>query len=464
MPLVPLWLLALVFTTALPQPAPAREIGPPVQVAEVVYDGSDDGDGGPLQRSLAVRRTFGHGLKFKPQELYRSFQVEAPYRAFLPPEADLSAWFPPPRDQGDQASCVAWSVGYAMRGYYANRALGRTGAQSSVALSPSFVFNQIIDESDGCDSGSMIADALTLLQNKGIVPLSRFPYRDSECRRQPAPQVVQEAAQFRISGWRTVALSRLTDIKGQLAKGDPVVIGMQVNDAFTEVTGDTVFNDRHTDGDGHAMVVVGYSDQRNAFKVMNSWGKAWGAGGFGWISYDSFRVRVSEAYVASVPNQPALTPAPSPESPAPPPAPTPHTPVTPAPPSPSPWHFTLLPTAPVVAPTPRPQPAVPTVAPAVAPSVAPAVAPAVEPPPGLSASGRAGFQAFRAAADHKAFALAEDGAWGWRSGRSTALKAAEDAQAACDRHTESTCTVVMIDDRWTGGHGPGDGGGGGDGK
>ena len=146
MPRAPLWLLALALFAAPLPPALALDPNSVTQVAEVVYDGSDDGDGGgPLQRSLPMRRTFGRGLKFKPQEVYRSFQVEQPYRAFLPPEADLSASFPPPKDQGDQASCVGWSVGYAMRGYYANRALGRTGEQGSVALSPSFVFNQIID-------------------------------------------------------------------------------------------------------------------------------------------------------------------------------------------------------------------------------------------------------------------------------------------------------------------------------
>jgi len=33
------------------------------------------------------------------------------------------------------------------------------------------------------------------------------------------------------------------------------------------------------------MILVGYSDDRGAFKVMNSWGTQWGNGGFGWISY-----------------------------------------------------------------------------------------------------------------------------------------------------------------------------------
>lgn len=36
------------------------------------------------------------------------------------------------------------------------------------------------------------------------------------------------------------------------------------------------------------MVVVGYSDSYNAFKVVNSWGESWGDNGFVWIDYKAF--------------------------------------------------------------------------------------------------------------------------------------------------------------------------------
>jgi C1A family cysteine protease len=38
----------------------------------------------------------------------------------------------------------------------------------------------------------------------------------------------------------------------------------------------------------HAMVIVGYEDKYNAFKVLNSWGPNWGYGGFCYMSYDLF--------------------------------------------------------------------------------------------------------------------------------------------------------------------------------
>ena len=55
------------------------------------------------------------------------------------------------------------------------------------------------------------------------------------------------------------------------------------------------------------MLVVGFSDEYNAFKLVNSWGEDWGDNGFVWIDYQafenvsapsaSFRV-INQAYVA----------------------------------------------------------------------------------------------------------------------------------------------------------------------
>ena len=36
------------------------------------------------------------------------------------------------------------------------------------------------------------------------------------------------------------------------------------------------------------MLVVGYSNENNAFKVVNSWGAGWGDEGFVWIDYKAF--------------------------------------------------------------------------------------------------------------------------------------------------------------------------------
>jgi hypothetical protein len=51
-------------------------------------------------------------------------------------------------------------------------------------------------------------------------------------------------------------------------------------------------------------VLVGYDDAKRAFRLINSWGRSWGADGYGWIDYDHFRRVTREAYImASFPRE-----------------------------------------------------------------------------------------------------------------------------------------------------------------
>ena len=405
-------LLALALGCVSAGGANAEETAPAVAVS------AGAGDAGQAA-GPAHPHHVAHGLRFKQAEVYRGFQRVGPSRGFMvPAAADLSAFFPPPRNQGDQNSCVGWSVGYALRGYYANRAAGHSGNQAAVLLSPSFVYNLIADPGE-CDTGSNISDALDLLRDVGTVPITRFPYRDSDCNRRPGPDVKREAGAWRIRGWHTVDLTGPAAVKEQIAKGDPVVIGMYVTDAFTELAGDTVFRDTGKDGDGHAMVVVGYDDRKRAFRLMNSWGPEWGRGGFGWVSYDSFAARVDEAYVATVADLPPL----------------PANGIAP------PAGDVTAPSGDIPAPAPSVQPKVQPDEPVPGPGADDGV------PPELSANGRQAFQNYRNARTHKAFALAPDGAYGWRSGRTSTDIAADQALAFCRQHTSGSCRVVSLDDQ-----------------
>jgi hypothetical protein len=40
---------------------------------------------------------------------------------------------------------------------------------------------------------------------------------------------------------------------------------------------------------GHCWTVLGYSESRNAFRAINSWGTSWGQAGRFWIQWDSFK-------------------------------------------------------------------------------------------------------------------------------------------------------------------------------
>jgi hypothetical protein len=272
------------------------------------------------------------GMAPEDPAVYRSFPRVSGYRAFLPEQMDLSDHFPQPRDQGEQSSCVGWAVGYALRSYYESLRRGWNLEDEHHLFSPAFLYNRLQNRAGAggsCGAATRISDALNLLRQGGIVSLADFPYDAQRCERLPDTQLDTLAEPFRIDDWRRIdldATSALDDVKGQLVRHDPVVFGMEVPDSFRSLAAGQVFDDtRPGPRFGHAMVVVGYSEPRRAFKVINSWGPDWGEGGYGWVSYRAFQELAQAAFVVQPgtvlpPLAAPAAPRPTPAAIAPPPA------------------------------------------------------------------------------------------------------------------------------------------------
>ena len=248
-------------------------------------------------------RSFGYIPVSK--EEFNSYPKTSRYRSFLPESVDLSAKFPAPRDQGRLNSCTGWAVGYA-RSFYAVTSEMRKRNQPGDMPSPSYIYHSIRTPDD-CQSGSKIPVALLLLAS-GSLSLAEKPY-STTCW-QPTIAEQSKATDFKIDGWRRVVPQQLDDVKGQIARGHPVIFGMNVGKAFIKLGRGQTYKEIEGRFGAHAMTAVGYSDRRQAFKIINSWGTNWGEKGFGWIAYDKFKRDVSEAYVMRVKSQ---VPAPRPK-------------------------------------------------------------------------------------------------------------------------------------------------------
>lgn len=266
--------------------------------------------------AFSQQAEFFTGLDFAEPDAYDQFPKAPKYRAVLPERVDLAARFPQPGSQGNQGSCVAWAVAYGARSYYEGLGLGQgVGPQS--AFSPAYVYNQIRSNPSDCLAGSNIENALNLLKTQGVPRLEEFPYSDENCSRLPSSRVRASAAVNSIRGWRSIRYGQIETVKGELYRGNPVIVGMNVTDSFHKVRGAMIFSDvNSTVRGGHAMTIVGYDDQKGAFKLLNSWGTTWGDGGYGWVDYDAMALRGREYYVMQV------DPPPKPPEPPPPPAPT----------------------------------------------------------------------------------------------------------------------------------------------
>jgi hypothetical protein len=252
-----------------------------------------------LQCNPAKKTSGDHltGLIFASKDELAGIPLaSSPYGAGdLPSFKDLSADLPPVGNQGKQSSCVGWAAAYALKSFQE-----KIETKATLLFSPSFIYNQI---NNGQDGGARFIDALNLLSQLGAAKYEDMPYNEFDFRTQPSQEVKERAKPFRIDYWRQVNVMDIKEVKAQVNAGYPVVIGTAVDQGFQNAkrTGFTEYVWKASQGNGlggHAMLVVGFDDSKNAFKVMNSWGTGWGNDGFCWLDYSYFTRAVKEGYVA----------------------------------------------------------------------------------------------------------------------------------------------------------------------
>jgi hypothetical protein len=278
----------------------------------------------------------GLGLVRDEPKQYRALKEVPRFRAFFPAAWDLSTLLPPPGDQGRQGSCVAWAVGYAARSYYLKRDFNADTSQAVNVLSPAFIYNTL--SRGDCSGGLSISAALNLVREKGGVPLNQLPYNSGDCLALPEPSTIERyGPRFKIKGYRRVEAANQDDIKGQLYNGNPVIFAIDIPAQFEHYSVFSgVIDDAVDRGEnfGHAMVITGYDDSKQAYHFVNSWGTHWGEHGFGWLSYRAAAALWGGGYVMDVEKPPAPEPPPNPLPPPPvPPAPRPAPTPQPGPPS-----------------------------------------------------------------------------------------------------------------------------------
>lgn len=227
--------------------------------------------------------------------------VQPPDVPDLPPQVDLRPDFPPPGDQGGLGSCVAFATTYGLRSFLEKKADGKPLVNAAGApdvgrvFSPAFTYNNI---PRGPNGGSTFPYALSFLRKYGALPWREVPYDGTQVG-PPADSVqLKRAEAWRIGGWGRVDV-KTRDLKAFLATGIPILFGALVDQGFQEAKAGHVWKSKVEPVlGGHAMVLVGYDDAKNAFRVQNSWGTFWGEHGGGWIDYAWFQGLVNEAYVA----------------------------------------------------------------------------------------------------------------------------------------------------------------------
>jgi hypothetical protein len=123
-------------------------------------------------------------------------------------------------------------------------------------------------------SGMYVSDALDILERRGVAP---------------------HPEQHRIKVWWQDFPPRdsLDAVKSALVGHGVLVASFPCN---VDAPDEKFWRVDQTSGSGHAVALVGYDDNRGAFKLRNSWGRRYGDNGYAWISYSDFRTYCRAAY------------------------------------------------------------------------------------------------------------------------------------------------------------------------
>jgi C1A family cysteine protease len=214
------------------------------------------------------------------------FAAAADIVAKLPAKVDLRAQCPPVYDQGQLGSCTANAIAGAMQFDE-----DKTGKFAPVPSRLFIYFNErVIEGTVSSDSGAQIRDGIKSVAKQGAPPETDWPYVISKFANHPPSVAYQD-------GKETVALQYLsvpqvlTQLKGCLAAGFPVIFGFSVYESFESLQmANTGIGILPTPGEkcigGHAVLCVGYDDTTSTFFIRNSWGSSWGMQGYFTFPYD----------------------------------------------------------------------------------------------------------------------------------------------------------------------------------
>lgn len=203
----------------------------------------------------------------------------------LAAKVDLSARFPAVGNQGQQNSCTAWALAYALKSHQEEVERNWGLGINDHLFSPAFVYNPIDQgENQGTDPWKVIKSIIDF----GVCSLADMPYNQYNSSTQPNEKQKTAALKFKAFNRTFTDIGDVDAIKTYLAQGTPVVLNLNVCRNFNRLNrSNYIYNKRSGINEGwHAVCLVGYDDTLRAFKLLNSWGTGWGLNGYAYVAYD----------------------------------------------------------------------------------------------------------------------------------------------------------------------------------
>lgn len=208
---------------------------------------------------------------------------------------DLSSEFRPIQSQGQQGSCVAFSITSVFE------YVVKLNTKEQMDLSEAFLYynSRKLDQGESfdptLDQGTTFTSALKSLSQFGLAEEVYCKYNPAEWDKAPSEEAYSNASIRKLVKALNVDRSA-TAIKSALADGYPVLASFTLCKSFNPSSNglipmpsaDEIQELASAEGgvNRHGMVIVGYDDKLQSFLVRNSWGVDWGNRGYCYIPYE----------------------------------------------------------------------------------------------------------------------------------------------------------------------------------
>lgn len=223
-----------------------------------------------------------------PDHRDKVFKLNPVISTNLPTSVDhrKSGFMPRVYDQGQLGSCTANSIAAALEFDRKKQGLD-VWTPSRLFI---YYYERLGEGTVNSDAGAAIRDGYKVINTTGYAKETTWPYDVKKFNLKPNADAQAEAATYKSVSYQSVDQNE-NSIKSVLAEGYVISFGISVFQSFE--TRDVASNGfvpmpRGHEGNlgGHAILLVGYDDNRQVYIFRNSWSEQWGDGGYGYLPYE----------------------------------------------------------------------------------------------------------------------------------------------------------------------------------
>ena len=203
-------------------------------------------------------------------------------------QVDLRDGFPKIYNQGELGSCTANALASVIQfDEFKQNLMNKNEVPSRLFI---YYNERDMENNVNNDSGASLRDGVKCINNIGYCNESLWPYNIEKFNEKPTQDCYDYARKHKTLSYKKVQQDE-THIKSVLNMGFPIVFGISVYESFEseEVAKTGIIplpekNERMLGG--HAIVLVGYDEEKHLFTFRNSWGEEWGDKGYGYLPFE----------------------------------------------------------------------------------------------------------------------------------------------------------------------------------